>query len=146
MFVVVIRMLVSVPRSLAHQWEAYNGFARIFNWSIEGVRLVVRLASKVACHVHWSVSLVVGDSGSVWTVDGDVVEVSSKSVSVSIWVGEESALEHFVIGEFNTWYSVCRGKGCLLNFSKIVVWISVENHFSNWNEGVVFLRDCLCDI
>ena len=52
--------------------------------------------TSVLVDSHGSVSLSVMDLGSVGAVDGDLVVVGSQSVSMSVGVREQSALEHLV--------------------------------------------------
>jgi len=68
-----------------------------------------------------------------------MLKITSKSVSVSIWVRKKSTLEHFIVWGFNTWNSICRSKSSLFNFGKVVVWISVECNFANRNKRIIFL-------
>lgn len=70
---------------------------RVFNGATMGVRFIVYSAALVTIDDRWAISLVVGHSCFVRAVDGDLIEVRSKSVSVSVRVGEQSSLKHFVV-------------------------------------------------
>lgn len=61
-----------------------------------GVGLVIGSTSLVSIDGGGAISLIVSDSSSVGAVDGDLIKVSTESVSVGIGVREESALEHLV--------------------------------------------------
>merc|ERR1719218_469122 len=73
------------------------GISWILLWTSLSVWLMVDGGSLVSV-VGVVVSLIVGNSSSVWAVNWHLVVVGSESVSVGIWVGEESSLEHLVVG------------------------------------------------
>jgi hypothetical protein len=50
-------------------------------------------------------------------------------MSVSIWVGEKSALQHFIKRGLNSGNHVARAKGSLLGFLEIIVRISIQYKF-----------------
>jgi hypothetical protein len=87
--------------------------------------------------------LVVGNSCSVRAVDRDLVVVSTESVSVGIRIREKSALEHLINRWLNTWDDVSWGESRLLNLSKIVFRVLVQNELANWDERVILLRNGL---
>lgn len=62
----------------------------------ERVRLIVRVGALVAIDAHGAISLVVVQSGSIRAVDGNLVIVCAESVAMSIRVGKQPALKHFV--------------------------------------------------
>ena len=70
--------------------------AWVLDWTVVRVGLVVGTTTLVSIYGSGTISLIVSDSSSVGAVDGDMIEVSTESVSVSIGVREESALEHLV--------------------------------------------------
>lgn len=39
-------------------------------------------------------------------VDWDLVVVSTESMSMGVWVREESTLEHLTVGGLNSWYEI----------------------------------------
>jgi len=59
----------------------------VSDWS-EATWFVVWSRSLVSVDNHSTISDTVNQFDSVWTVDWDLVVVSSESVSVGIWVGE----------------------------------------------------------
>ena len=65
---------------------------------------------------------------------------------VGIGIGEESSLKHFVKTGFHAGDEVSWGEGTLLRFGKVVVNISVDDHSSNGDEGIVSMGDDLGDI
>ena len=65
---------------------------------------------------------------------------------VGIGIGEESSLKHFVKTGLHAGDEVAWGEGALLGFGKVVVNISVDDHSSNGNEGIVTMGDDLGDI
>jgi len=99
----------------------------VFNWASHGVWLIIRFASGVTIHDGWTISLHVGDSSSVRAVDWNLLVILSESVSMSVWIGEESSLEHLIVGWLDTWDKVAWSKGGLFDLSKVVLWVSVES-------------------
>ena len=78
----------------------------IFFRSIQCVWLVVWLTSVVAINSGGTISDVRGNSSSVWTVDWDLLIVLSESISVGVWVREESSLKHLAVGWLDAWNEV----------------------------------------
>ena len=79
-------------------------------------------------------------SGAVRTVDGDLSVVRSQSVTMSVRVGEETSLEHSVLGWLNAWDGVGGCEGRLLDLSEVVLRVAVERHASELHQRVVCLR------
>lgn len=69
---------------------------------VERSGFVVNSRSLVTVDAHGTVTLVVGDSSSVGAVNGDLIVVSTESVSVGIRIREETTLEHLVQRGFHT--------------------------------------------
>lgn len=61
-------------------------------------------------------------------------------MSMSVRVGEQSALKHFVIGGFYSWYEVAGREGHLFNVLEIVGWVPIESQFAYLMYRVVFMR------
>ena len=103
LLIVIIRMLVSISTSITSNSPLVVCVGFIFSGSVQRVRLVVGTVGVAVS--HWeTISLVVGNLGSVWAIDRNLLIVRSKTMSVSIWVREETTLEHLVVGWFNTWH------------------------------------------
>jgi hypothetical protein len=107
------------------------------------VGLVVNGAAMVSIDSARAISLVGGNSGSVRAVDGDLVVVGTQSVSVGVGVREDSALEHLVVGELNTWDDMGWGESNLLNLGKVILRVSVKIEFSNRDQRIVAVGDYL---
>lgn len=120
--------------------EGAQGEALVLDGASEAVGLVVGGGSLVAINAHRAVSLVVGDSGSERAVDGDLVIVGSESVSVGVGVGEESALEHSVVGGLNAWNHVAWGEGGLLGLGEVVLGVAVQHQLADWEARVISVR------
>lgn len=114
--------------------------------AVEGVGFVVGVATLVSIDDHEAISLSIGDFGSIWAVDGDLVVVATESVSVGIGVREESSLEHLVLGRLNTGDQMRGRESGLLNISEIVFGVSVEDHLSDVDQGIVLVGPDLGDI
>lgn len=69
---------------------------------MERGRFVVNSRSLVTVDAHGTITLVVGDSSSVGAVNGDLIVVSTESVSVGIGVREKTTLEHLIQRGFHT--------------------------------------------
>lgn len=80
------------------------------------------------------------DFSSIRAIDWNLDVVCSQSMSMSVRIRKESSLEHFISRWFNTRYKVSRWKSTLFSFSKVVFRVSVEDHFSYWNQWIICLR------
>lgn len=100
----------------------------------------------VSVDAHGAITLTVGNTSSVWAVNGDLIVVSSESVTMSVRVREKSTLEHFVHRRFHTRDEVSRGESRLLSVLEVVLWVSVEDQFTNSDQRVVRMRPDLGDI
>jgi hypothetical protein len=110
------------------------------------VGFVVSSGTLVSVDRHETVSLSIDDSASVRAVDGDLLVVDSQSVSVGISIGEESTLQHLIVGGFNTRNEMTRGESSLFDFSKIVFGVLVQNHLTYFDQRVVRMRPDLGNI
>jgi len=99
--------------------------AWVLNWAVLRVGLIIGTTSLISIDGGGAISLIVSYSSSVGAVDGDLIEVSTESVSVGIGVREESPLEHLVCRWLNTWDGVSGSKGDLLSLSEIVLRVLV---------------------
>lgn len=136
-------MLISILSSKAGDWESNLFLRGILNWSTDGTGLIVMSRSLVAIYSSRTISLIVSDSCSIWAVNGDLIVVGSESVTMSVGVREQSSLEHLVVRGFNTWDNVGWSVSNLLGFCEIVLWVLVENEFSNRDKWIVAVRDNL---
>jgi hypothetical protein len=115
--------------------------------AIQRVGLVVNTLSILMTESHGeTISVVVGNSRSVWAVNRKLLVVGTKTVSVSIGVREETALKHLVEGRLNTGNQVAGGESGLLGLSVVVIGVTVENKLTNLLERVVTMRPDLGDI
>lgn len=140
LLVVGVRVHVRVSSNNAGQGLSVNGVLLVLNWTTLRVWFVVDEASLTVIGHHGSITLVVWAAdglSSVWTVNGDVVVVGSKTISLRIWVVDESSLEHLVVGGLDSWHEVSWGESNLLSFSMEVVGISVKGQLSDFLEWVV---------
>ena len=61
-------------------------------------------------------------------------------MSVRVCVRKQSPLQHFIRAWFDTGNKMCRTKGQLLNFGKIIFGIFVQHHLTNRNQGEITMR------
>ena len=118
---IIIRVLMRVSACEAGERKLSLLLAWVLNWAVLRVGLIIGTTTLVSIYGGGTISLIVSDSSSVRAVDGDLIEVSTESVSVGIGVREESALEHLVCRWLNTWDGVSGSKGDLLSLSEIVL-------------------------
>jgi len=79
------------------------GVGGVFFGTTSSIGLVVFSTTTVTIHHGTTITDVVVDTSTVWTVYWDLVVVFSKTVAVGVWVREKSTLEHLVVGWFNAW-------------------------------------------
>ena len=75
-----------------------------------------------------------------WRVSRQKLIVHPEPVSRGIGVRKHSGLEHRVWTGLNAWHHVARAKGGLLDFSKPICWIAVENHAAGFAKGIRAMR------
>ena len=85
---IIVRVLMRVSTSKASHWELRLFLCGILNWAVVRIGLIVWATSLVAVDGGGAISLVVGNSSSIGAIDGNLLIVSSKSVSVSVGVRE----------------------------------------------------------
>lgn len=61
-----------------------------------GVGLVIWFVALIAVYIHWAISNTIGDLCSVRTVNGNLIIVWTQSMTMSVRVRKQSALQHFV--------------------------------------------------
>lgn len=93
---IIIGVLMRVSASEAGERKLSLLLAWVLNWAVVRVGLIIGTTSLVSIDGGGAISLIVSDSSSVGAVDGDLIEVCTESVSVGIWVREDSALEHLI--------------------------------------------------
>jgi len=89
---IAVGVLLRISLNQTGNLERSLSVLLILEGSTEAVRFVVGSGSLVSINNHETISDTVGDSSSVGAVDGDLVVVSTESVSVGIRVGEKSSL------------------------------------------------------
>ena len=141
---VVVLVVVSADQSINLELRPF--VALVLGGAAQAVGFVVGSSSLVSVHSHGPISLIVVHSSSVWAIDGDLVVVGTKSVSVSIRVREESSLEHSVVGGLDSGNQVGGSESRLLSLGEVVLGVLVESHFSDWDQRVVAMRPDLGDI
>jgi hypothetical protein len=140
LFVVIVGMVVCVTSDLTVVVSSVPGGGGVFNGTVSGVRLVVDFTSLVAVNAHGTVTDHVSSTSAVGAVDRDLLVVGTKSVSVGVGVGEKTSLKHLVKRSLNSGNQVRGRESRLLSLSVEVLGVTVEDHSSNINERVVFLR------
>ena len=100
LLVIRVRMCMLITPNNSVMVSASPCVALVLHGAPERVRLVVDLRSLVTVSNN-VVSDHVGDTGAVGTVNRDMVVVGTEAVTVSVGVGEETALEHLVEGGFD---------------------------------------------
>jgi len=107
------------------------GTLRILHWPSLRVGLVVHGTSRVTMDAHRAVSDIVGHSGPVGAIDGNLIVICAKSVSLRIGIREEPTLQHLIIAWLNAWHEVRGRERTLLHFCVVVLGVPVESHLAN---------------
>ena len=108
-------------------------------------RRVVRVSAVVAVDIHVAVS-VEGAKRVDGTVDGNLLVVSTETMTVGIRVGEETRLQDWVRGGFDARDHVGRRERGLLDFGEVVLGVFVEGEFAEATEGHFTLRPDFCEV
>lgn len=124
----------------------FQGILLLLLGSTEAVGVVIGGTTLVVEHAHGAVTLVVGHSSTVGTVYRYLKIVGSQAVAVSVRIGKKATLKHFVRAGFNARGHVAWVKGQLFNFSKVIHWIPIQDHFTNWDKRIVLVRPNLGNI
>lgn len=93
--------------------------------------------------VHWAMLDVVEDFGPEGAVDGDLVEIGSKAMAMGIGIGKEPGLQDSISRRTHSRHKVTRRKCGLLSLCEMIDGVSVEDDLSDFDEGIVLLRDHL---
>ena len=96
---------------------------------------VVGIGAKVTVDSHESVTLEVEDRATR-LVDRDLLVIDAETMTVGIWVGEETRLQNGVGRRLDTWNQMGGREGGLLDFGKVVDRVLVECHlseFAHWD-------------
>lgn len=112
----------------------------------EGVGFVIRSASLVTINPHGSVSLPIRHFSSVGAVDGYLFIIGSQSVPMSVRVGEESCLEHFIKGRLYARDQVAWAECRLFNVLEVVLGVAIEDELADFDSRVVGMRPYLGDV
>jgi len=143
---VVIGVSGSVSLNHTSHLERSVSEALFFSVGAKSVGFVVGSVTLVSIDLHETISLSIDDTASVGAVNGDLLIVNTESVSVGIGIGEKSSLEHLIGGGLNAGNHMDGGEGRLFDFSEIVVGVSVQNHLTDFNQGIVTVGPNLGDI
>jgi len=134
---VVIGVSGSVSLNQTSHLERSAGKALFFSVGAKSIGFIIRSVALVSIDLHETISLSIDDTASVGAVNGDLLIVDTESVSVGIGIGEKSSLEHLIGRGFNTGNHMDGGESRLFDFSEIVVGVSVQNHLTDFNQGIV---------
>lgn len=122
--VVVIVLAVVPVRRVAINFQRRFGEVGLLLPLAEAVGFVVQQAAVVAIGSALSVALVAVD-GATRAVDGDLAEVHTQAVTLSVGVIEQTGLQHFVGAGADAGHKVARCKGGLFHIGEEVFGIAV---------------------
>ena len=73
-------------------------FQKLFpiSWSRKRIGKIIRSAFLVHGHGLRSVSLIIHSSGSVWTIDGNLHEIRTQTMTVSVVVRKQPSLKYII--------------------------------------------------
>lgn len=83
---------------------------------------------------------------SVWAVNRNMVIVSTESVSVCIWVREQSSLKHLIKRRLKTGNQMAGGEGRLLYILEVIFRVSIEHHLSERNQRIISMGPDFCNV
>lgn len=136
LLVVIVDVRVSAGRT--RDWMLMPGVLLVLDGARSGAGLVVLSASAAAVDAHLAVtSIVVAKTGTVRAVDRNLVIVGANTMSVCVWIVQETALEHLVHGWLDAGNEVRGSEGDLLCLGMEVLRIAVQDEFADWSQGVV---------
>jgi hypothetical protein len=137
---------IFVVACIARDFEFLLYSSRIFNRPIEGVRLIDYCFTLVSWYIHQAISFIVSYFHLKGTVNGDLVMIGTKSMSMCVCVWEESSLKHFVVSWLHSRHHVSWTECRLLYLWEIVLRVPVEDHLSNRYQGVISMGPHLSDV
>lgn len=111
----------------------------LLSLKLVGGREVVWSAAQVTVDIHETISHVWVEDTSNWAVDWNLLVVDTQSVSVGVWVREQSGLQHWVSRWLHVWNSVTWREGSLLDISEVVLWVLVQNELTESSQWVVLV-------
>jgi len=79
-------------------------------------------------------------------VNRNLFKVRPESVTLGIWVGENTGLQDAIVGKLYAWYERPRAEGGLLNLGMEVNGVTVQNQFRNLDQGIVTMGPDLSDV
>lgn len=109
-------------------------------FTFERIREVVGSSTLVIIETHWTITLIVLDTDAVRTVDGQLQKVCAQTMTMSVIISEETSLQHLVRARFDSRNQVSWRVGSLFNLRKIVIWIAVQCHATDWDKWKILLR------
>jgi hypothetical protein len=83
-------MILSLSKTLYR--ELFCGIFRVSNWATKRIRFVVWLVTEIGSHIHRAISLMILNLTIQWAIDRDLLKVCSETMTVSVWVRENSCL------------------------------------------------------
>ena len=111
---------------------------------VERVEIVSESLLLILDHVHLSIlNEIVNTEG---TVDWDLVKIGTQSMQLSVLIEEKTTLEQSVVWGLDSWNQVCWTKCDLLNFSKIVLWVGIQDDSADFYKWVIVMAPRFCDI
>src|SRR5271154_589950 len=105
--------------------------------TVETVRLVIPGAPGIAIETERTIALVIGDWRRMRTVYRQLSIVRTDPMTVSIAIGEQPPLQHFVRGRTNARYEMRRVESGLLDLGKVVFRIAIKDHAANRHLRIV---------
>src|SRR4030088_2456404 len=124
--------------SIAFERERQISVFRLVVPQSLAIRVISRRRSQVSICAHLAIAVIRLE----WTlrrVNRDVIEVNTEAVSLGISIREQAALEHLVRREANSGNHIRRREGGLLHLCKVVFRVTIELHYTNFDQWVVSL-------
>src|SRR5260370_4294027 len=135
---VIILYAVVIVTSIAFQRERQLSVFRLAVPQPLAIRVVTGRRSEVPICAHLAIP-VIGVKWTLRSIHRDVIEVDTEAVSLGISIRKQAALKHLVRREANSGNHIRRGGGGLLHFCEVGFRITIELHYTNFDQWVVGL-------
>src|SRR5579864_4969146 len=129
----------------AVEWERRLGVFRLVVPQALTIRVISQCGSQVSVCTHLAIAMI-GLEGTLRRINRDVIEVNTQPVTLGISIREQATLEHLVRREADSGNHIGRGEGGLLHFREIVFRITIELHYTDFDQWVVRLRPDLSQV
>src|SRR5690606_7072002 len=98
---------------------------RLFRPFSTRVWLMTDGRAMVAIDAHGAVA-VIAMEGTTWLVHRNLMVIHAQAITLRIAIREKARLQHAIGREADAGHHIGRGEGRLFDFSKEIIWISIQ--------------------